>query len=222
MELVDPWLYVVVFLLALAEGAALLGLFLPGESAMLLAGWLVSQGRASLGIVVAVAVIGSVLGDSIGYWSGRRFGYRLRMSALGKRVGTDRWLRAERFILSRGKAAVSIGRFASFLRTLVPPLAGLSGMPYRDFALFNAPAAAAWATLFVMLGALAGGSWDAIVHWTGWAGKFVVVLLVAGTGVALAVRRLRRQVAPSVNSTGVGGTVNRSEGDQVAVPDRRE
>lgn len=199
LGLVDPWLYVFVFLVAFAEGGALLGLFLPGESAMLLAGVLASQGRASLGAIVAVAVAGSVLGDSVGYWTGRLFGRRLHATRLGRKIGSERWARAEIFIRDRGKAAVAVGRFASFLRTLVPPLAGSSHMAYRDFVSFNAPAAALWAILFVLLGSFAGDSWDAIARWAGLLGK---VLFAAGLGgvVALVVMRRSREDSETTSS----------------------
>ena len=192
LELVDPWIYVVVFLVAFAEGGALLGLFLPGESSMLLAGVLVSQGRGSLAAVLALAVAGSVLGDSAGYWTGRLFGHRLRATRLGRRIGNERWARAEMFIRDRGKAAVAVGRFASFLRTLVPPLAGSSHMAYRDFVAFNAPAAAIWATLYVLLGSFAGDSWDAVARWSGLLGKLLFAAVVAGIVALVAMRRLRQ------------------------------
>lgn len=197
LGLVDPWLYVVVFLLAFAEGGALLGLFLPGESAMLLAGVLVSEGRATLGVIVTVAVAGSVLGDSVGYWTGRIFGRRLRATHLGRKIGSERWARAEMFIRDRGKAAVAVGRFASFLRTLVPPLAGSSHMPYQDFVIFNAPAAALWAMTFVLLGSLAGDSWDAIAQWSGLFGKVLIVVLLAGFIAVIAVRQFRARMTSS-------------------------
>lgn len=192
LGLVDPWLYVVVFLLAFAEGGALLGLFLPGESAMLLAGWLVSQGRASLGAVVAVAASGSVLGDSVGYWTGRRFGTHLRDTRLGRKIGDEGWLKAERFMRDKGKAAVAFGRFVSIFRTLVPPLAGSSRMAYRDFVVYNAPASALWAMIFVMLGALAGDSWDAVEHWAGRAGTIFLVVVVVGIVAAVILHRRRK------------------------------
>ena len=193
LGLVDPWLYIVVFVLAFAEGGALLGLFIPGESAMLLAGWLVSQGRASLGGIIAVAAAGSVLGDSVGYWTGWRFGARLRNSGLGRRIAEERWGKAERFMLERGKAAVAIGRFVSIFRTLVPPLAGSSGMAYRDFVVYNSPAAALWATALVLLGAFAGDRWDSVAHWTGRAGKTALALVLAGFVVTVVVRQLRKR-----------------------------
>lgn len=206
LGLVDPWLYVFVFLLALAEGAVLLGLFLPGESAMLLAGFLVSQGRVSLAAVITVAVIGSVLGDSIGYWTGRRFGGGLRNTRLGRRIGAGRWRKVELFMRDRGRSAVSIGRFIGFLRTLVPPLAGSCHMPYRDFVTFNAPAAALWAVIFILVGVLVGDGWDAIAHWTGWAGKVIAALMLGGTAAVFAFRSVRRLTIRSVAEKDIRGS----------------
>jgi membrane protein DedA with SNARE-associated domain len=191
LELADPWAYVVVFLLALAEGAALIGLFLPGETAMILGGVLVSQGRAGLGGMLLAGCLGSALGDSVGYWVGHRFGGALRRSRLGRRVGEERWRRADAFLAEKGAKAVFFGRFLGFLRTLVPPLAGSSGMGYRRFVVFNAPAAVLWAGLFVLLGLAAGRSWRVVSEWAGRASALLLVLLGVGIGLFMGARWVR-------------------------------
>lgn len=190
MQLAEPWLYVLVFLLAAAEGAALVGLVLPGESSMLLAGVVVYQGNASALAIYLCGIAGAVIGDSIGYWVGRRFGPRLRASRLGRKVGDARWERASTYLRERGGRAVFLGRFAGFLRTLVPPVAGQAEMPYRRFLAFNAPAAALWAILFISLGLAAGGSWHRIDQWAGRASAFVAILFVVALCSVLVVRWL--------------------------------
>jgi undecaprenyl-diphosphatase len=179
LDLTDPWLYVLVFLLAAAEGAALVGLVLPGESSMLLAGVVVYQGNANAPAVYVCGIAGAIIGDSVGYWIGRRFGTRLRGSRLGQKVGDQRWERAGTYLRERGGRAVFFGRFAGFLRTLVPPVAGQAGMAYRRFVAFNAPAAALWAIVFISLGLAAGNSWHTVEQWSGRASVFVAILVVA-------------------------------------------
>src|SRR5216117_4461539 len=90
-HLASPWAYVVLALLAAAESAAFVGLAIPGETAMLLGGFLAYQGRLSLGVMMAAGALGAVVGDSVGYQIGRAFGEPLKRSRLGRRVGQERW-----------------------------------------------------------------------------------------------------------------------------------
>lgn len=190
LDLTEPWLYVLVFLLAAAEGAALVGLVLPGETSMLIAGVVVYQGNADGPLVYGCGIVGAVVGDSLGYWIGRRFGPRIRSSRLGRKVGEERWHRAESYLRERGGRAVFFGRFAGFLRTLVPPVAGQARMHYGRFIAFNAPAAALWAAIFISLGFAGGGSWHSVERWAGRASAFVAILIGALVVSALAARWL--------------------------------
>jgi membrane protein DedA with SNARE-associated domain len=76
--LASPWAYLVIGLLAAAESAALVGLVVPGETAMLLGGFLAFQGHVELGWMAAAAAAGAVAGDQVGYLAGRLLGPRLR------------------------------------------------------------------------------------------------------------------------------------------------
>ncbi|MDP8958548.1 MAG: VTT domain-containing protein [Actinomycetota bacterium] len=191
LQLAEPWGYLLVFLLAAAEGGALLGLFLPGESVMLLGGVLVFQGRADPALMFAAGCGGSAIGDSVGYWAGRRFGGRLRESRLGRKVGEERWRRAGDYLRHSGGRAVFLGRFLGFLRTLVPPLAGSTRMPYPRFVAFNAPAAVLWAAGFIALGIAAGGSWRLIDRWAGRASLVLLLVLAVALALFLAARWLQ-------------------------------
>lgn len=191
LDLAEPWLYILVFLLAAAEGAALVGLVLPGETSMLVAGLVVYRGDADGLLVYLCGVLGAVIGDSVGYWIGRRFGPRLRASRLGRKVGPERWERARSYLHERGGRAVFVGRFAGFLRTLVPPVAGQAEMPYRRFFAFNAPAAALWAVVFISLGLVGAESWHTVEAWAGRASAFVAVLAIGVAAVILGARWLQ-------------------------------
>ena len=72
--LASPWGYIAVGLLATLESAAFVGLAVPGETALLVGGFLAYRGNASLPWMMAVAAAGAIVGDSIGYEIGRRFG----------------------------------------------------------------------------------------------------------------------------------------------------
>ena len=188
-DLGGPLAVVLVFAFAAAEGGLLVGLFLPGEAPLLIAGVLAFQGRVSLVVMLLAACLGAVIGDSIGYWLGRRFGRRLETTRLGRKIGEARWDKARGYLQERGGKAVFLGRFLSIFRTLVPPIAGSAGMPYRKFVMFNAPAAVLFAGGLVVAGYIAGGSWHVV---EGYVGQGSLVLLVLVGVVSLFVFGARR------------------------------
>ena len=112
----SPWGYVLIGVLAMLETSAFVGLAVPGETALLVGGFLAYQGRASLAGMMAVAAAGAIVGDSAGYALGFRFGPALRGSRLGRSVGERRWARAESYLARRGGRAVFFGRFVGVLR----------------------------------------------------------------------------------------------------------
>jgi membrane protein DedA with SNARE-associated domain/membrane-associated phospholipid phosphatase len=187
-RLASPWAYIVLGLLAAAESAAFVGLAIPGETAMLLGGFLAFQGRVNLGAMMAAGAVGAVVGDSIGYETGRRFGEPLKRSRLGRRVGQDRWARGEAYLRAKGGRAVFLGRFVGLLRALVPALAGISRMPYRTFLPWNAAGGLIWAPGFVLLGYLAGGSYRRVERIAGRASLLLLILVVVVGAIVLTAR----------------------------------
>ena len=176
--------YLMVALFATLETAALVGLFVPGELAMLAGGYIAYQGQAELGPMMVLAAFCAILGDSLGYQLGRRFGPSLKRTRLGRRVGEERWARAEHYLVERGGRAVFFGRFIGVMRALVPTLAGASHMPYRRFLLWSALGGILWAPSIVALGYLAGSSYRRVEHYAGQAGLVLLGLIVTLGGVA--------------------------------------
>lgn len=191
-RLASPWAYVVLGLLAAAESAAFVGLAIPGETAMLLGGFLAFQGRVSLPVMMAAGAVGAVVGDSVGYEIGRVFGEPLKHSRLGRRVGEHRWAKGEAYLRKRGGKAVFLGRFIGVLRALVPALAGMARMPYRTFLPWNLAGGVIWAPGFVLLGYLAGGSYQRVEQLAGRASLLLVILLVVVGGLVVAARWVTR------------------------------
>lgn len=201
LGLASPWAYVVVGLLAGLEAAAFVGLVIPGETAMLLGGVLAFTGRASVVVMMVCAAAGAVVGDSVGYELGRRFAGPLRRSRLGRRVGPDRWDRAEAYVRDLGGRGVFLGRFVGVLRAMVPFVAGAGRMPYRTFLPYNALGAVIWAPGFVFAGFLAGHSYQRVERAAGRAGLLLALGLVLVASVALAarwvIRHPERALAPA-------------------------
>ena len=150
---VPGWaVYLAVFGLPFLEAAVLLGFVVPGEAAVVFGGVVAGRGDLSLTLVLVVAIGGAILGDSVGYLVGRRYGHRIQATRLGRRVGEQRWGRAEDFLRRRGPVAVFVGRFTALLRAMVPGAAGMARMPYRTFLVFNVLGGAVWASACVLGG----------------------------------------------------------------------
>lgn len=199
-SLASPWLYIVVAVLAAAESAALVGLVVPGEVALLFAGWAAAQGRVSLLSMVIIATTAAIAGDSIGYEIGRHFGPWIRTSRAGLRIGEARWVRSEAFIERRGGSAVLLGRWVGFLRAMVPGIAGMTRMPYRKFLLWNVLGAIIWAPAIVIAGFLAGNSFLVVEHWLGRA-SLATGAVVAIVSVWVGTRHARDQQDPAAPPT---------------------
>jgi len=147
--------YLVVGLLVAAEASVMLGFVFPGETAVILGGVVASKGRVSLTDMAIVVVGCAIVGDSIGYWVGDKWGDKiLRLPLLRKRQkGVETALEQLR---KRGALFVFIGRFTAFFRAVIPGLAGLSKMRYRVFLPANAAGGLCWGVLFLLLGFFVG------------------------------------------------------------------
>jgi undecaprenyl-diphosphatase len=160
-----PWLaLLVVCAVPALESSAFIGFVFPGEIALLLGGVLAEQGDLSLAAVLALGFTGAVLGDSVGYVVGRRWGRRILDGTLGRLVKADHLDHAERYLAARGGRAVFLGRFTAALRVMVPGAAGMAKMRYSTFVAYNVAGAAGWVTLSVLLGYLGGSSWQHVEH----------------------------------------------------------
>lgn len=193
VERLGHWGYIIIFIGATLESAAFVGFVVPGESLVLVAGFLAAVGVLDLAPVLVVVALGAVIGDSIGYELGRRLG-RPWLERFGPRLGlrAERIADVDRFFADHGGKAVLLGRFVGFLRALAPFVAGASRMPYGRFLFYNATGGVLWAVSFVLLGYVLGASWHVAERWIGRAtliGFAVVAVVVVG----LWLRRRRRQ-----------------------------
>jgi membrane protein DedA with SNARE-associated domain len=177
-EAVNPWGYVLLFALTALEASAFIGLFVPGETALLLGGFLAYQGKLHLALVIFVTVVGGILGDSAGYEIGRHLGDRMKRTWFGRKIGEERWERARHYVREKGGRAILLGRFVGILRALVPAVAGDSRMPYSTFLLWNVIGALIWGPSVVVGGYLAGRSWRVIETYLSRGGLVLFVLLI--------------------------------------------
>jgi len=171
------------------ETSILLGLVVPGDSILLVASTAVDGPLQYFGLVLA-AIVGALCGESIGFTLGRYFGPRIRASALGRRIGERYWVRAETYLLRRGGVAVFISRFLPVLHSLIPLTVGMSGMRYRRFIAWTAPACVLWAFAYVSAGAFAAGGYRELASRLHFAGYLFVGAIVAFLVLAVVIKRL--------------------------------
>ena len=173
-------------------GLESLGLPLPGEASLIAAAiYAGTTGNLSITGVLTAALLGAVVGDSVGYLIGRALGWPFLLRH-GGRVGLtqDRLKIGRMLFLQHGGKVVFFGRFVAFLRVLAASLAGASGMPWPRFALFNVAGATVWVTLFGGAAYLLGTQAHRLL------GPLGLVMLVIGlAGAVTAAIRVRRAEA---------------------------
>lgn len=176
LQRAGPW---VVFLVTASETAFFIGLLIPAEATVLVAGFLADQGYFELEHVLLATVAGGLVGDQIGYLLGRYGGRRVAAST--GRVGRL-WRRYERaasaLFRRRSILAVSLARFVSFVRTLMPWFAGMGKMPYGRYLFYDFLGVTGWGVLSVLAGYAAGRSWDAVAGAFGVVSSALIVLLL--------------------------------------------
>src|SRR5881398_1965994 len=178
----------IVFLLIAMESA---GVPLPGETALVAAGVLASQGDMSIVAVIAVAATAAIVGDNVGYWAGRLGGRKLlqRWGPLERHASRVLpW--SERFFARHGPKTIFLGRFIAVLRVTAAWLAGISKMHWWLFFVWNAAGGICWAIAVGLVAYYAGEAAAAAINRYGLiAGAAIVVLLVVGAFVFRFVRR---------------------------------
>lgn len=128
------------------------GIPLPGETIVLLGGFLAGSGELELRAVFISAVAGAIVGDSCGYWLGRWGGMKLlRQVTRWFNIPETEILHAQDKFRENADRAVFFGRFITFLRIFAGPLAGMSGMAYPRFLLWNVAGALTWAVIMLSL-----------------------------------------------------------------------
>lgn len=175
------------FVMATLETSFVWGFFIPtGVALTLLTAVALDEGR-SLGTIAAAAILGGALGDSIGYWVGRigqeRWaggGGRVALFVTEARARTAQWFGGRTFL------SVTVARVVSFVRTVMPLAAGMSGVRYGRFLGYEIPGVLLWCALYMAAGVAAEEGWVWAVRMLGPVGAGV--FLAAAVGAALVAR----------------------------------
>lgn len=149
--------YLILAAIVFAESGLFFGFFLPGDSLLVTAGLLATQGYFNIALLAILLSICAILGDSVGYWMGGRFGRRF--------FPKKHLLRAEKFYKKHGGKAIVLARFVPIIRTFAPIAAGLAKMEYKRFLSFNIFGGIGWATGMLLVGFFLGRTIPNVDHY---------------------------------------------------------
>jgi membrane protein DedA with SNARE-associated domain len=175
-------------------GIESIGIPFPGETMLLAAAiYAGTTHNLDIALVIAAASAGAVLGDNIGFWFGREFGYELVLR-YGRYIHLDqaKMKLGMYLFLKHGGKVVFFGRFVAVLRTFAALLAGVNQMDWRRFLAFNLAGGVAWATILGVAGFIFGRQARHLLGAAGLVILFVAAILLVAAFIA--VRRNQRRL----------------------------
>ncbi|MCM3696547.1 DedA family protein [Microbacterium oleivorans] len=190
VQAVDPVVRTIVAGVAMMlETSVLVGLVVPGDSIVIVAGTAVDTFPEGAWLVAAV-LVGALLGESIGFALGRWLGPRIRFSRVGRLIGERNWVRAELYLRRRGGPAIFLSRFLPVLHSLVPLTVGMSGFAYRRFLAWTIPACTLWSVSYVAVAAAAAEGYRELSDNLHYAGYVFVGVIAAFLVLVYVVKRV--------------------------------
>jgi undecaprenyl-diphosphatase len=188
-----PWL---LFMLAILETCFVTGLVVPSGLATSAATVMALEGVLTLGPVVAAAVGGGFIGDTLGFWIGRASGERfLRGGSRWDGLLRGRLGELDEIFGRHPFYSVTVARLVSFVRTVMPMAAGMSGMRYRSYLPYEVAGLLGWAAIYVSIGFAGREGWEAATRIVGAGGTLAFVVATVAVLYVVRRRRGRRTVA---------------------------
>jgi len=211
------------------------GVPVPGETILIAGAIYAGAGRLNIVALGVVAFVAAVTGDNIGFAIGH-FGGRALALRFGKYVflTEERLDKAEAFFDRRGSIVITFARFVEGLRQANGIIAGITGMHWLRFLVFNAIGAALWVGTWVTIGYFAGNNITTVYHYITLYSYYVLAgLVVLIVGYIVWRRRRRRRAAAAAASETVEAPEGRSASEAAepspdqpgpahAVPDEQE
>ncbi|NDF13371.1 MAG: DedA family protein [Proteobacteria bacterium] len=175
-----------------AESGLFFGFFFPGDSLLFTAGLLASQGFLPIGWLLVGVAIAAVVGDSVGYWFGKKTGPAIFSREDSLFFHKKHVVRAQKFYEVHGKKTIILARFVPIVRTFAPILAGVGQMDYRTFLSFNVIGGLAWSLGLTTLGYFLGSLIPSIDHYL----LPIVLLIIAISFIPIVSEYLRSRRNP--------------------------
>lgn len=146
------WTYLLLFVIIFCETGFVVTPFLPGDSLLFVSGAAAASGILNLELLIAIYILGAVIGDTVNYWLGNYIGLKVFVERFPNLIKREYIDRTNCFYDKWGGATIFVARFVPFVRTFAPFLAGVGSMKYRKFLIFNVLGAVAWTLLLVLGG----------------------------------------------------------------------
>lgn len=151
----DIWGYVFLCLVAIIEAIAVIGSVFPGHTIIILAGFISGFGIMGPVQITLVAAAGAIIGDTISYWLGRKYGYDLVLKYGKKfRFNEAKFERTRELVQEHFGKTLIIGRFNSFTRAFTPFISGVSKINFTKFIFYDAIGCLSWSAISVFTGYL--------------------------------------------------------------------
>lgn len=156
ITLIETFGYLGVGMIVFAESGLFFGFFLPGDSLLFTAGFLASEGWFNLPLLILLTVSAAILGDSVGYWFGKKVGPMIFTKQDSFFFSQRRVLQAKTFFEKHGAKSLILARFIPAVRTFTPIMAGVGTMAYRTFLTYNIIGGILWGASLPILGYFLG------------------------------------------------------------------
>jgi membrane-associated protein len=187
-----PWLgYAILGAIIFSETGLLVGFFLPGDSLLFAAGFLASKDVFNIFALDGVLIVAAVVGDAVNYYVGLQMGQYVFERGRLRFVKHSHLMAAKAFYERHGGKAIVLARFAPFVRTFTPFVAGIARMGYHRFALYNIVGGVAW-----VLSMTLAGYWLGQIPWIQRNFELVVLAIVVISVLPLIVSALRHWMLP--------------------------
>jgi membrane-associated protein len=157
LNLLGIYVYFGLFFVIFAETGMAVGFFLPGDSLLVVSGLFAAAGKLNVFLVLLAFFLGSVIGDSTGYWTGRTMGKRLFNREKSFIFKPSRVEKAKKFFEKHGAKTIILARFVPIVRTFAPMVVGATEMPYARFLAFSLLGGFLWIFSMVLAGYFLGG-----------------------------------------------------------------
>ena len=151
------WVYLGLFFIVFAETGLAIGFFLPGDSLLVVAGLFAAAGKLNLAVLMITLFVAAVVGDAVGYYSGRRVGPAIFSRPKSRFFNPKHLKKAHDFYEKHGGKTIIIARFVPIVRTFAPIVAGAADMSYKQFVTYNIVGGFAWVMSMLLAGYFLGG-----------------------------------------------------------------
>ena len=157
LEWLGAYVYLGLIFIIFAETGLAIGFFLPGDSLLVVAGLFAAAGKLNLWVMLITLFIAAVVGDAVGYYSGKKMGKAIFSRPKSRFFNPKHLEKAHAFYEKYGGKTIIIARFVPIVRTFAPIVAGAANMTYKNFLVYNIFGGFLWVTSMLLTGYFLGG-----------------------------------------------------------------